>query len=111
MLGDEADAPTPMAPLTSAPFDLTLTATTPYVPSFDADGNTAASRKDLWSTISITPSRWLWFSGDYGLQTREGDRIGLAPESSILGSAYDSRLHRYRAEAQARPVQRSESEH
>ena len=70
---------------------------------FDPAGAVSASRKDLWSTVSVTPSRWIWFSGDYGLQKREGDRIGF-PEGvqSILGSAYDSQLHRYRAEVQAR---------
>jgi hypothetical protein len=70
---------------------------------FDPDGAISAARKDLSSTLSITPSRWLWVSGDYGFQQRQGDRIGYpAGVSGILGNAYDSQLHRYRAEIQAR---------
>ena len=70
---------------------------------FDPAGTVDASRTDWWSSLSVTPSKWLWFSADYGLQTRDGNRIGLTggPEG-WLGTEYDSKLHRYRLEAQAR---------
>jgi hypothetical protein len=70
---------------------------------FDPDGMVDAARRDFWSRLSITPWRSLWFSADYGLQTREGERLGFpAGVSSALGTRYDSDFHRYRVEAQAR---------
>ena len=70
---------------------------------FDPAGTVDARRRNSQSTLTYTPSRWLWLSGDYNLQTRTGDRLPLNPgHSGWLGSAYDSRLHRWRAEAQAR---------
>ena len=70
---------------------------------FDPAGAVDASRKDFWSTLSLTPAKWFWFSADYGLQTREGDRLGYpSGTQSALGSTYDSDLNRYRIEAQMR---------
>lgn len=70
---------------------------------FDPSGNVDARRRNSQSTLTYTPTRWLWLSGDYNLQTRTGDRVPLAPgPAGWLGSAYDSKLHRYRAEAQMR---------
>jgi hypothetical protein len=68
---------------------------------FDPDGSVLATRRDWWSTLSYMPRKWLWISGDYGLQTRRGDRIGY-PDSaaSALGTAYDSNLNRWRVEVQ-----------
>jgi hypothetical protein len=70
---------------------------------FDPAGAVQATRRDWWSTLSWTPRKWLWVSGDYGLQTRRGDRIGY-PDGveSNIGDAYDSNLNRWRMEMQAR---------
>ena len=70
---------------------------------FDPAGAVDARRRNSQSTLTYTPTRWLWLSGDYNLQTRNGDRMPLRPgHTGWLGTAYDSRLHRWRAEAQAR---------
>ena len=70
---------------------------------FDPSGNTEANRRDWWSTLSFTPSKNLWLSGDYNLQTRRGDRVGF-PDATpgAIGDAYNSNLHRWRIEAQGR---------
>jgi len=69
---------------------------------FDPSGSVLATRRDWWSTLSLTPRRWLWVSGDYNLQTRRGDRIGFpAGVESAIGNAYDSNLNRWRAQVQA----------
>ena len=70
---------------------------------FDPAGAADASRRDWWTTLSLTPSRTFGLTGDYNLQTRRGERIGFpdAVESS-LGHAYDSNLHRWRIEGRAR---------
>lgn len=70
---------------------------------FDPAADVNAHRKNLWSSLSLTPSKWLWLTGDYGFQKRTGDRLGLTgtPEG-WLGTAYDSDLNRWRVEAQAR---------
>ncbi|HEX5132986.1 MAG TPA: hypothetical protein VFX92_10920 [Candidatus Krumholzibacteria bacterium] len=70
---------------------------------FDPAGTVDANRKNWYSSLSVTPSKSLWFSANYGLQMRDGDRIGLTtgPEG-WLGTQYDSKLHSYRLEAQAR---------
>ncbi|HXV12886.1 MAG TPA: hypothetical protein VEC56_01640, partial [Candidatus Krumholzibacteria bacterium] len=68
---------------------------------FDPAGSVLATRRDWWSTMSLTPRRWLWISGDYGLQTRRGDRIGFPDNTaSALGTAYDSDLNRWRVQVQ-----------
>jgi len=70
---------------------------------FDPAGAAEASRRDWWSTLSLTPSKYLWVSGDYNLQTRRGDRVGYpAGTASALGVAYDTDLNRWRVEAQGR---------
>lgn len=70
---------------------------------FDPTGAVDANRKDFWSSLSLTPSKSLWFKANYGVQARDGNRIGLTPGyEGWLGSEYDSKLHRYRLEAQAR---------
>lgn len=73
---------------------------------YDPSGAVDATRRDWWSSLSLTPRTWLWFSGDYNLQTRNGGRIGY-PDSAqsaqgALGTAYDADLHRWRVDAQAR---------
>ncbi len=68
---------------------------------FDPSGAVQATRRDWWSTLSLTPRRWLMVSGDYGLQTRRGDRIGYPNDvQSNLGTAYDSDLNRWRAQVE-----------
>ena len=70
---------------------------------FDASGNIDARRRNSQNTLTYTPARWLWLSGDYNLQTRTGDRIPLNPgPPGWLGTAYDSKLNRWRGEAQMR---------
>ncbi len=70
---------------------------------FDPAGAVDAMRRDFWSTLSLTPAKWIWLSADYGLQTREGDRIGYpSGVQSALGTTYDFDLNRYRIEAQMR---------
>ena len=70
---------------------------------FDPTSTVDASRKNWWTSLSVTPSKSLWFSADYGLQKRGGNRIGLNPgKEGWLGTAYDSKLQRFRLEAQAR---------
>jgi hypothetical protein len=71
---------------------------------FDPSGSILATRRDWWSTLTLTPRKWLAISGDYGLQTRRGDRIGY-PDSatsaaSALGTAYDSDLNRWRLQVE-----------
>jgi len=62
-----------------------------------------ASRKNWFNSLSWTPRKYLWFSADYNLQTRDGNRIGLNPGlEGWLGTEYDSKIHRYRFEAQTR---------
>lgn len=70
---------------------------------FDSAGNIDAQRRNSRNTLTYTPARWLWLSGDYNLQTRTGDRAPLVPGPvGWLGTAYDSKLHRWRGEAQMR---------
>jgi hypothetical protein len=70
---------------------------------FDPAGNVDAQRRNSYTTLTVTPQRWLWLSGDYNLQTRSGDRLPVRPgPTGWLGSQYDSKLHRWRLEAQAR---------
>jgi len=70
---------------------------------FDPVGALDASRKDFWSRLSLTPTKWFWLAADYNLQTREGDRLGYpSGVQSALGTRYDSDLNRYRVEAQMR---------
>jgi len=70
---------------------------------FDPSGNIDARRRNSQNTLTYTPNRWLWLSGDYNLQTRTGDRVPLAPgPTGWLGSSYDSKLHRWRGEVQMR---------
>lgn len=68
---------------------------------FDPSGAVQATRRDWWSTLSLTPRKWLTLSGDYGLQTRRGDRMSY-PDSvqSNLGNAYDSNLNRWRVQVE-----------
>ncbi len=60
-----------------------------------------ATRRDWWSTLSLTPNRSFSVSGYYGLQTRRGNRIGY-PNGVVsnLGTAYDSNLNRWRAQVE-----------
>ena len=69
---------------------------------FDPSGALETTRRDWWSSLSLTPRRWLWVSGDYGLQTKRGDRSGF-PDGveSSLGTAYDTDLNRWHAQVQA----------
>jgi len=68
---------------------------------FDPAGSVEATRRDFWSTLSLTPRQWLWLSGDYGLQTRRGERISFpAGVPSAIGTAYHSDLNRWRAQVQ-----------
>ncbi len=68
---------------------------------FDPAGATVATRRDWWSTVSISPRRGLTVSGDYGLQTGRGNRIGYPNGvNSALGNAYDSNLNRWRAQVE-----------
>lgn len=70
---------------------------------FDPAGAVDARRRNSFTTLTVTPSRWLWISGDYNLQTRSGDRLPVRTgPTGWLGTGYDSRLHRWRAEVQAR---------
>lgn len=70
---------------------------------FDPTGVADASRRNWNNRVSWTPYEFLWFSADYNLQTRDGDRIGLNPGlEGWLGTGYNSELHRYRFAAQAR---------
>ena len=70
---------------------------------FDPSGRIDSRRRNSQNTLTYTPSRWLWLSGDYNIQTRTGDRAPLNPgPTGWLGTAYDSKLHRWRAEAQMR---------
>jgi hypothetical protein len=66
---------------------------------FDPNGAVEATRRDWWSSLSLTPREWFSVSGDYTLQTRRGDRIGF-PDGveSAIGTAYDSNLNRWRAQ-------------
>jgi hypothetical protein len=70
---------------------------------YDPSGSLDATRRDWWSSLSLTPRKWLWFSGDYDLQTRSGDRVGY-PDGvqSALGTSYETDLNRWRVDAQAR---------
>ena len=69
---------------------------------FDPAGAVVSTRRDWFSTLTLTPRRWLWVSGDYNLQTRRGDRIGFPNGvDSNIGDAYDSNLNRWRAQVQA----------
>lgn len=68
---------------------------------FDASGAVQSTRRDWWSTLSVTPREWFSISGDYGLQTRRGNRIGYpGGVQSSLGTAYDSDLNRWRVQVQ-----------
>jgi hypothetical protein len=70
---------------------------------FDPAGNIDSRRRNSQNTLTYTPNQWLWLSGDYNLQTRTGDRAPLLPgPPGWLGTAYDSKLHRWRGEAQMR---------
>lgn len=70
---------------------------------FDPSGAVDAGRKNWSNTLSWTPWEFLWFSADYNLQSRDGNRLGLFPgHEGWLGTQYDSKLHRYRLEGQAR---------
>jgi hypothetical protein len=69
---------------------------------YDPAGQVDAERHNWFSSVSVTPSKHLTVGGQYNLQTREGSRIGLTGGPvGWLGSAYDSKLHRYRLEARA----------
>ncbi|HET6347667.1 MAG TPA: hypothetical protein VFH88_01155 [Candidatus Krumholzibacteria bacterium] len=69
---------------------------------FDPAGNVDATRRDWWSSLMVTPSKSLWISGDYGLQTRRGDRLGYTGDPvGWLGTEYDNNLHRWQLRAQA----------
>jgi len=69
---------------------------------FNPAGTVDATRRDGWSSLSLTPRRWLWVSADYGVQTRRGDRIGFPDGvASNIGNAYDSNFNRWRAQVQA----------
>jgi len=70
---------------------------------FDPTSAVDAGRKNWFNTLSWTPWDFLWFSADYNLQTRDGNRLGLFPgREGWLGTQYDHNLHRYRLEGQAR---------
>jgi hypothetical protein len=70
---------------------------------YDPSGSVDATRRDWWSSLSLTPKKWLWVSGDYDLQTRRGDRVGYPNDvQSALGTAYETDLNRWRVDAQAR---------
>jgi hypothetical protein len=70
---------------------------------FDPVGSVDAGRKNWDNTLSYTPKKYLWFSADYNLQTRDGNRMGLNPGyEGWLGTEYDTKLHRYRVEGQIR---------
>jgi len=69
---------------------------------FDPMGDVDAGRKNWDSKLTWTPKKAYRFSANYNLQSRDGNRIGLNPGyEGWLGSEYDSKLHRYRLEAQA----------
>jgi len=70
---------------------------------YDPAGTVDSRRRDWWSSLMVTPMKSLWISGDYGLQTRRGDRLGYTGDPvGWLGNAYDSDLHRWQVQAQAR---------
>jgi len=69
---------------------------------FDPAVSREAGRKSWDNSLSWTPRKSLRFSADYNLQSRDGSRMGLNPGyEGWLGTEYDSKLHRYRLEAQA----------
>jgi len=69
---------------------------------FDPSTTVDATRKNWNNSLSYTPLKYLWLSADYNLQVRDGNRIDLHPGyEGWLGDEYDSKLHRYRLEAQA----------
>jgi hypothetical protein len=69
---------------------------------FDPIESVDAGRKNWDNKLSWTPRKALRFSANYNLQSRDGSRIGLNPGyEGWLGTDYDSKLHRYRLEAQA----------
>lgn len=70
---------------------------------YNPSGSIDATRRDWWSSLSLTPKKWLWLSGDYDLQTRRGERIGYPNGvESAIGNSYETDLQRWRAEVQTR---------
>lgn len=70
---------------------------------FDPAGRVDANRLNWSNNLSWTPRKYLWFSADYNVQTRDGNRIDLNPGyEGWLGTKYDTKLHRYRLEGQIR---------
>lgn len=68
---------------------------------FDPAGTVDARRRDWFSSLMVTPNRSIWISGSYGLQTRNGDRLGYTGDPvGWMGTAYDSDLHRWQVRAQ-----------
>ena len=69
---------------------------------FDPMAYVEGGRKSWDNKLSWTPKRTIRVSAGYNLQSRDANRIGLNPGyEGWLGTAYDTKLHRYRLEAQA----------
>lgn len=70
---------------------------------YDADGAVSSERRDWNFGLGLTPADWLRLSADYGLQWRDGDRLGLpVGTDSALGASYDYQLRRGHFEAEGR---------
>ncbi len=70
---------------------------------FEHPGAVESLRKSWNTGVRVTPNNWLQLSGNYGLTTRGGSRVGFPlGVNSVLGSEYDYRLHTARFAAQAR---------
>lgn len=70
---------------------------------YDMDGSTESERENWRFGGKLTPTDWLRITGNYGLQTREGARMGepVGP-GGFLGSTYDYDLQTGFFEAEAR---------
>ncbi|MCP4573588.1 MAG: porin [bacterium] len=67
---------------------------------YDAAGSVHSDRFDYRGGLTLTPTRWLDVTGNYGYQERDGDRLSH-PErtASFLGAGYDYQLNTARVEA------------
>jgi hypothetical protein len=69
---------------------------------FDRDGSTASRRENWRLGAKLTPIHWLRVTGNYSIQSRNGDRLGEpVGTQSFLGSTYDYDLQTGFFEAQA----------
>jgi hypothetical protein len=69
---------------------------------FDPAAALSSERKAWRFGARATPNRWLRLSGDYGLQTRDGDRLSFpGGTASVLGNRYDYTLQTGWVEAEA----------